>query len=487
MTWKIYTRGTIFPHSFSLSFKAHQLSGKLIGFNFLPFFYINIGDKLWWAWKEKDVILLGNSILKRCETKKGQERDFKRFNEFCKKALKAADKIRRMDLGKCSDKELVRLYDCIYEESAQAHGLMNPYIDATDVVFEDFLMRKMRAELKSALENEVMDAYKELTIPSFQTYLAQEEKEIIRGILGGKSTEDLAKIIHRKYWWISLGWENMKPHDEKYFTKKIAKYSRLKNLAGRLKKIESYGREIKNGRKKLIRQYNLSKEIEYWLDVLDKFAHYHDVRKEMQVRTVYASHIVIKEISRRIKIPVKKLLWFWEDEVKEFLLSKPFDETELDNRKKAFFSVVYRGGYTWLSGEKAIKESRKYIGKKDDDGDGDVKEFSGFTASKGITRATVKVCAGYVEAIKKLKRGEILVCGMTTPDYIPAMRKASAIITDEGGVTCHAAIISRELGIPCIVGTKIATQVLKDGDLVEVDANAGIVRITKKAKNAVKS
>ena len=75
-----------------------------------------------------------------------------------------------------------------------------------------------------------------------------------------------------------------------------------------------------------------------------------------------------------------------------------------------------------------------------------------------------------------MKDGEILVAPMTSPDYIVAMRKASAIVTDVGGLMSHAAIISRELGIPCIVGTKIATQVLKDGDLVEVDANKGIIK-----------
>jgi phosphohistidine swiveling domain-containing protein len=73
--------------------------------------------------------------------------------------------------------------------------------------------------------------------------------------------------------------------------------------------------------------------------------------------------------------------------------------------------------------------------------------------------------------------GEILVTGMTRPEFIPLMKKASAIITDEGGITCHAAIVSRELKIPCIIGTKIATKVLKTGDLVEVDADNGIVKI----------
>ena len=77
---------------------------------------------------------------------------------------------------------------------------------------------------------------------------------------------------------------------------------------------------------------------------------------------------------------------------------------------------------------------------------------------------------------KKIKKGEILLVSNTTPDFMPAISKAAAIITNEGGLTCHAAIVSRELKIPCIVGTKIATQVLKDGDMVEVDASKGIIK-----------
>jgi hypothetical protein len=71
---------------------------------------------------------------------------------------------------------------------------------------------------------------------------------------------------------------------------------------------------------------------------------------------------------------------------------------------------------------------------------------------------------------------------MTRPEFVPLMKKAGAIITNEGGITCHAAIIARELKKPCIIGTKIATQVLKDGDFVEVDADAGVVRILEQVK-----
>lgn len=103
----------------------------------------------------------------------------------------------------------------------------------------------------------------------------------------------------------------------------------------------------------------------------------------------------------------------------------------------------------------------------------------GQIASGGKVKGQVRILKN-VKQMQAVKTGDILVSPMTTPDFLPAMKKAAAIITDEGGITCHAAIVSRELKIPCVIGTKIATQVLKDGDLVEVDANKGIVKILKK-------
>lgn len=104
-----------------------------------------------------------------------------------------------------------------------------------------------------------------------------------------------------------------------------------------------------------------------------------------------------------------------------------------------------------------------------------VSELKGQIAMKGKVVGVVRVLHKKSE-IPLLKDGEVLVTMMTTPDYLPAMNKAVAFITDEGGITCHAAIVARELKKPCIIGTKIATQVLKDGDTVEVDADNGVVR-----------
>ncbi len=100
--------------------------------------------------------------------------------------------------------------------------------------------------------------------------------------------------------------------------------------------------------------------------------------------------------------------------------------------------------------------------------------LKGMPASHGITSGKVKIVFD-VNNLEKVQKGDILVTKMTDPDFVPAMKRAAAIVTDEGGITSHAAIVSREMEIPCIVGTEKATQVLKDGDIITVDAISGIV------------
>ena len=102
--------------------------------------------------------------------------------------------------------------------------------------------------------------------------------------------------------------------------------------------------------------------------------------------------------------------------------------------------------------------------------------IKGTPANRGRIRGTVKILLKY-DDIKKVKKGDIIVASMTTPDYVSAMEKASGFITDEGGITCHAAIISREFDVPCIVGTINATKKLKDGQKVELDAYNGKIII----------
>lgn len=110
--------------------------------------------------------------------------------------------------------------------------------------------------------------------------------------------------------------------------------------------------------------------------------------------------------------------------------------------------------------------------------------LAGQTASPGIATGIVNILKS-ARDIKRVKRGDILVTDMTTPDFVPAMKKAVAIITNKGGQTSHAAIVSRELGVPCIVGTKKATRKLKQGSVITVDATEGKIYQTNLKPSSV--
>ena len=105
--------------------------------------------------------------------------------------------------------------------------------------------------------------------------------------------------------------------------------------------------------------------------------------------------------------------------------------------------------------------------------------LKGISASPGIGTGIVKILKSPKE-IDKISKGDVLVAPMTSPDYVPAMKKATAIVTDQGGMTSHAAIVSREMGIPCVVGTKNGTLILKDGDIVTVNGTTGEIYLGSK-------
>ena len=181
------------------------------------------------------------------------------------------------------------------------------------------------------------------------------------------------------------------------------------------------------------------------------------------------------EIAKRIDVKLEDLMFTYrENEIEKALrFGKVLLQKEIEARYRYYFFGLLKGKLVFFSGEKAYSMAQKLI------------ELSGQTANIGNTKGRVRiVIPSSLEGLKKFstlfKKGEILVTPMTQPNMVPLIRKAKAIITDEGGITSHAAIVSREFNIPCVVGTKKATKVLKDGDLVEVDADKGIVKILEK-------
>lgn len=130
--------------------------------------------------------------------------------------------------------------------------------------------------------------------------------------------------------------------------------------------------------------------------------------------------------------------------------------------------------WAYADGDLTILQSRPITTLDEDDDPQQGPLVSGLGAAPGVASGAVHVLSGPAEGATFVD-GEVLVATATSPDWVPIMRRAAALVTDSGGLTCHAAIVSRELGVPCVVGTRVATQVLHDGQEVCVDGRSGTV------------
>lgn len=185
-----------------------------------------------------------------------------------------------------------------------------------------------------------------------------------------------------------------------------------------------------------------------------------------------------QHLSKQFLITSKNLSWYSFDELEVLTkYGKKLTNQELKQRKKYRIMTQIDGEVSMFYGKRNFEEAQKAISGK-----ASLlvpaTTLKGFVASRGFIRATVAI-VNETKDIHKVKAGNILVSVMTHPDLMLAIQKCSGIITDTGGITSHAAIISREFKIPCIVGTGIATKILKDGDFVELNGNSGQIRILK--------
>jgi len=176
-----------------------------------------------------------------------------------------------------------------------------------------------------------------------------------------------------------------------------------------------------------------------------------------------------KNIALRTHYPTTLTEFLTIEEVEDYLKNKITpSQNELIKRHKGV-AVFYKGhNQTILSGLN-YKQLQKVLVDKTS------KEFKGVVAFKGVVRGRVRIVFDPFK-VENFKRGDILITGMTRPEFLPLMKVAGAFVTDAGGLLSHAAIVARELKKPCILSTETATKVFKDGDLVEVDANMGVVR-----------
>lgn len=374
----------------------------------------------------------------------------KHLDDYISKSNQLVEKAKNISrsVGKIADNKLFKLYEEYFQE-ARTYGIY---------LFLPFA-------LSEYWEVEIQQKY-----PKHFEIITSLGKSYAFHKMQTELLEKTSLEISQKYGWMSTYSLYEKPYTTSFFTKlkkKINKKELKKNIQQIEKNNQSFQKfikSIKNPQDKIkciiMHEYafirtdridNWKKALFYLLSLYRYLAKNHPEGQCTQAEIVNITKKEMKKILLKNKYPSK-------NELKKRL-------------RKNCIVEYFQDDVYFIYNEKKINKIKSCLEKFNKN----IHEFKGFVANDGKIVGKVVIVKSK-EDLPKVKDGDILVTVVTDPIYTQYMKKCSAVITDEGGITCHAAIVSRELGIPCIIGTKIATKVLKDGDLVEVDADKGIVR-----------
>lgn len=426
-------------------------------------------------------------------------------------------------IQKLSMTELLKGYDKLfnlYSTQFNASHIIECIALTTDVKIKDMLLKELekidnenKNKNKAKKDNKTIDRFNEyfalLTQPSEMSFNViynnliskaideiNSDKKLKEFIMDKKLRETLSseeiinkinefnkfKIIIEKlvddFYWMKTTWAGGKYLTKKEFVDEIYEY--VKNNETFIYTNESKIKELERSKKEIMKLIKNNKELVSLIKITEFTAKWQDERKIRMLEGVLILQRFTTEISKRTDIKEEDLKYLLTQELDLLDENKLLENNNRDKIRKMLSERREKSGYLYLNNEMTIITGQDYddfFKEFDLKNKKDVfKEISGMCASVGKVIGYVKVCKN-IEDVKKLKKGDILVTSMTRPEFLQAMKKSAAIITDEGGLTCHAAIVSRELGKPCIIGTKFATKILKDGMLVEVNANHGVVKI----------
>ncbi|OGE74266.1 MAG: hypothetical protein A3I07_00495 [Candidatus Doudnabacteria bacterium RIFCSPLOWO2_02_FULL_42_9] len=382
----------------------------------------------------------------------------------------------RIDLKKLSNQELFEFYkkfdDAYGEEFSYGIAIQDPFTMTT----EEFLVPHFDKVISSlGYKNRFIELYTILIQPVNLSFVKAEALDLAKIKLkktDPKLKQSLLKEHSKKYFWIHSNYAYIPWLDATYFGQQLNKLT-LQKAKVAIENTQYQLRKSGTKKKDLIKKLKLDSWSKTLIRVVEAFAYMQDERKKYSMMSNNIIGLFMKEYSSRLKISFEEMKYTYIDELPQLIsLDKVKLKVLIKKRKQASAVVATRGSGIFVYEGPDAKKLKKLIYPKTSNS---LEKISGMVASTGIAKGTVKVILTFQD-MKKMKKGNIIIASMTRPEMISAMNKASAIVTDEGGITSHAAIISRELKIPCIIGTKVATRVFKDGDMVEVDANNGIVR-----------
>jgi phosphohistidine swiveling domain-containing protein len=272
------------------------------------------------------------------------------------------------------------------------------------------------------------------------------------------------------------------PWGEEHFAKEVRQALKKseEQIATELNDLKTRFRKRREEFRVFLKEFRMSPREKALFIMAHEMTFIKDERDDYRRMGCYFARPLFAEIGRRLKLTVKETASLTIEETKAFLHKNYKPDLEKARERVGGYLLMRKNGSDLIvaSGE----EMEQII----------VREFGDRKSDLVKTAKGIVSCAGKISGravivrtkhdLRRVFSGAILIAVTTNPDFVPAMRKSKAIITDEGGLTSHASIVSRELKVPCIVGTKNATKVFKDGDFVEVDAERGIVKLIKGKK-----
>lgn len=386
------------------------------------------------------------------------------------------------DLTILSDKQLLKWIDDVYDYYSYVSipGFIDGYMFYADKRF-DFLIKQYCAKNNITNHPQIFSI---LSAPVDSSFINEEEYDLHKigaiikkkGFKNGSlkqfvnNKEELADMLEdhlKKYFWIKSSYAGYNKYSFEEMEKEI-------KISVKQRKIDSFLTKNKKEKEKLFKKYKFTTEIIAIAKLTEILIKWQDQRKIYTLTFVALANKILREIGDRTNVDYELLKYSYSKEFSAILRNK-FKTSELRKRREASLFIYKKGNIISIITGKEAKDFLQKVSVVDIKG---AEEITGITASLGRAMGKVKIIMSS-KYIEKVEKGDILVAPMTRPEHLAGMKKAAAIVTDDGGITCHAAIVARELGIPCIIGTKIATKVLKDGDVVEVDAGKGEVRIIK--------
>lgn len=401
----------------------------------------------------------------------------KELTSFCKENL-------LKNLSKLKNKDLIQLLYKYFDLYAKFSVVNVP----PWMILSETITKNLQDKLSKSSVPDIQKTISIMSTPKKKSYVQEEDLACINLAIQIKkyqikdftNNKDFRKIIRKNFWipFDYLGPKITTTKDLKLRIDHLISFQ-LSELISRREKIIGYKNETAFKQKSLIKEQRLNKDIVFLFISLQDIATLQDEKKAITTESHFYLQQLYKEIAKRVGIPFLDIYFLQKEEIKDMLTEQSDFSSVIKQRKKASATIIFNGRIKILIGKELsayLAKNNLFLPSKEKISKDNV--INGIVGSQGLVQGNVRI----IENIKQahlFNKGEILVTTMTTPNYMPIMKKAKAIITDEGGLTCHAVIVSRELGIPCIIGTKNATKMLKDGDYVEVDANKGIIKKLK--------